>query len=173
MADHRDHTTILGPDCHIKGEMTFDSSVCLLGKFEGRIVSKGVLEIGESATCKATIDAARVIVEGTVEGDILARERLELHPGASVIGDITAAKLVVAEGANFTGQCRVGDSAIKAETQTTTTANTNGKHTPALQVERPAPRRFAPATPSPNEIEATIAGFEAKLAEFGKTKQPE
>ncbi len=172
MADIREHTTVLGPDCHIKGEMTFDSSVCLLGRFEGRIVSKGVLEVGESAVCKATIDAARVIVDGTVEGDILARERLELHTGASVLGDITAAKLVVAEGASFSGQCRVGESAVKAE-GAAATPTANGRPAPALQVERPAPRRFVPATPSPTEIEATIAGFEAKLAEFGKAKVAE
>jgi cytoskeletal protein CcmA (bactofilin family) len=166
--NHRDHTTILGPDTLIKGEMSFDSSVCILGRFEGRIISKGVLEIGESAICKASIDAARVIVEGTVEGDIIARERLELHAGASVTGDIAAVKLIAAEGASFVGQCRVGESAIKPEA---TTAPAARPAATGLPVERPARRpAVAPITPSSSEIEATIAGFEAKLAEFGKAK---
>jgi cytoskeletal protein CcmA (bactofilin family) len=167
MADHRDHTTIIGPDTHIKGEMVFESSACILGQFEGRITSKGTLEIGESSTCKASVDAARVIVEGTVEGDIIARDRLDLNAGAAVHGDITANKLVVAEGATFIGHCRVGEAAAKAE-PTVKTMKPEG----VLGFDRPRTARPAAAgvTPPANEIEATIAGFEAKLAEFSRSK---
>lgn len=100
--------TVLGPDTHIKGEMFFSGSAQILGTFEGRITSKGEVFIGEGAMCKASVEAARVIVEGTVEGDITAHERAELHPSACVTGDLAARALIVAEGATFTGHFRVG-----------------------------------------------------------------
>src|ERR1043165_3518778 len=110
----REHTTVIGPDTHIKGEMMFETSACILGRFEGRIASKGELTIGDSAACKASIDATRIVVDGNIEGDIVARERLELNAGATINGDIVANKLIVAEGASFMGHCRVGEAAVKS-----------------------------------------------------------
>lgn len=172
MADRHDLQTVIGPDTHIKGEMVFDHNACILGKFEGRIVAKGRLEIGDTALCKASLDALQIIVQGTVEGDIVAREKLELQAGASVVGDIVATKLTVAEGASFTGHCRVGEQAANAGTPgaSAPAAMTNGT-APAPMV-RPTltARPRVVTTPAASDIENTLAGFESKLAEFGRTK---
>ncbi len=158
------HTTVIGPDTHIKGEMVFEHAACLLGRFEGRITSKGELMIGETAACKASVDAARIIVDGGVEGDIVARERLELNPGAIVNGDIVAAKLVVAEGASFIGHCRVGEAAVKA-------AKEAGATTGAIPIEQGRTGgKPGKAAATGADLESTLAGFEAKLAEFSRTK---
>ncbi len=158
------HTTVIGPDTHIKGEMVFEHAACLLGRFEGRITSKGELAIGEGAVCKASVDAARIIVDGGVEGDIIARERLELNPGAIVNGDIVAAKLVVAEGASFMGHCKVGEAAVKAAKEATATG--------AIPIEqgRTGSSKAAKAQATGADLESTLAGFEAKLAEFSRSK---
>jgi cytoskeletal protein CcmA (bactofilin family) len=157
------HTTIIGPDTHIKGEMVFESSACILGRFEGRIASKGELTIGDSANCKASIDAARVVVDGTVEGDIVARERLELNAGATINGDIVANKLIVAEGASFMGHCRVGEAAVKAAKEPSSSI--------PIETGRAAHAARTKNTPQPvGDIESTLAGFEAKLSEFSRTK---
>lgn len=107
--------TVLGPDTHIKGEMTFAGGARLLGVFEGRIITKGELHVGAEATCKASLEAGRVVVDGTVEGDVVAHERVELNSSAQVRGDLTAHSLVVAEGAVFVGHCKVGPAATIAE----------------------------------------------------------
>src|SRR4051812_28095255 len=104
----RNTTTVIGPDTHIKGEMVFDSTARILGTFEGRVIAKGEVQIGEGAQCKATVEGTTVVVDGLVEGDVQARERVQLNAKARVIGDIVSATLVVAEGASFTGHCRVG-----------------------------------------------------------------
>ncbi len=171
MADNRQQLTVIGPDTFIKGEMIVESAACILGKFEGRIAGTGEITIGQSAICKASVDSARVIVEGAIEGDVIARERLELHPGAIVHGDITAAKLIVAEGATFIGHCRVGETAVKQQ-------GAAGTHKPE-QTSGPIPfetsRARIPGKPSPmipaaSDIENTLAGFETKLAEFARVK---
>ena len=106
-------TTTIGPDTHIKGDMTFDGTARLLGSFEGTITAKGELQVANGATCKATVDAAKVIVDGEVEGNMTARERVELTAKARVKGDVISPRLVVAEGASFVGHVSVGPDAGK------------------------------------------------------------
>lgn len=113
MAD-QNPTTIIGPDTHIKGDMTFDSTAKLLGSFEGRIVAKGDLQIADSAVCKAAVEAGKVTIDGQVEGNVQARDRVELNAKARMKGDLVATKLVVADGASFVGHVTVGPDAAKA-----------------------------------------------------------
>jgi cytoskeletal protein CcmA (bactofilin family) len=149
-------TTVIGPDTHIKGEMVFDSTARILGTFEGRIVAKGEVQIGEGAACKAAVEGATVIVDGVIEGDVQARERVQLNSKARVIGDVVATTLVVAEGASFHGHCHVGADAAKGKAAGTGTDARAG---------RPAPAAPAQATvQSHGDIEATLAGLEARLS---------
>ena len=66
--------TVIGPDTHIKGEMVFDSTARILGTFEGKIIAKGEVQIGDGACCKASVEGISVVVDGLIEGDVLARE---------------------------------------------------------------------------------------------------
>ena len=112
MADNSP-TTVIGADTHIKGDMTFDSTARLLGSFEGRIVAKGELQITDSAVCKAAVEAGKVTIDGQVEGNVTARDRVELNAKARMKGDVIAAKLIVAEGASINGHVSVGPEATK------------------------------------------------------------
>ena len=118
MADTTSPTTIIGADARITGEMTFESNARILGNFEGRIVSKGELQVAENATCKATIEVGRLHLDGAIDGDITARERLELTAKAKVKGNIIATRLVVAEGATIVGHVTIGtDAAAKTDAE--------------------------------------------------------
>jgi|KBSSwiStaDraftv2_1062776.scaffolds.fasta_scaffold897287_2 cytoskeletal protein CcmA (bactofilin family) len=120
MADAPAQTTIIGADTKINGEMSFTSSARILGVFEGKIAAKGELQIAENATCKATVGAAKVLVEGTVEGNVTAAERIEICGKAKVNGDLASARLTVVEGATLVGHCNIGPNATKAlENETT------------------------------------------------------
>ncbi len=122
MSEAINQTTVIGPDTQIKGEMTFEGSAKILGKFDGKIVSKGEVQIGQGAVCKATIEAGTVIVDGEVSGNITARERVKLNTSAKVTGDMVAKTLIVAEGAAFQGQYQVGPEAIEKALNTSTTS---------------------------------------------------
>lgn len=106
--------TVIGADTQIKGEMTFNSTARLLGVFEGKITAKGELQVAEGATCKAAVEAAKVMVDGMVEGNVTASERVQLNAKSRMRGDLTALRLVVAEGATFTGHVSVGPDAKAA-----------------------------------------------------------
>lgn len=107
MADNRE-ITVIGADTHIKGEMSFGSTARVLGTFEGTITAKGEIHVADGATCKASIEAATVSVDGVVEGNVTAHDKLMLNAKARMKGDLIAPTLVVAEGAEFVGHVTVG-----------------------------------------------------------------
>ncbi|MBX3323855.1 MAG: polymer-forming cytoskeletal protein [Phycisphaeraceae bacterium] len=141
--------TVIGRDTRIKGEMYFEGGARILGTFEGKINAAGEVQVGRGATCRATIEAERVVVDGQIEGDIVATELLTLNADARVEGDITASKLVVIEGATFTGQCRVGQiGAPSTQTQPESRTRTAPASAPSLHTPRATTLRSA-AEPKP------------------------
>lgn len=109
MADStQEFGTIIGADANFKGELSFESAAKLLGKFEGSISSKGRVLVADGASCKATVKAKEIAVEGNVEGNIEAMERVEVKPKGMIVGDITAARMVMSDGASIDGHCRIG-----------------------------------------------------------------
>lgn len=124
MADEQ--VTVIGPDTHIKGEMSFDSSCRILGRFEGTVSAKGQLHIADGASCKAQVEVGTVTVDGSVEGNITAKDRVQLNAKAKIVGDVRAAKLVVAEGASFTGHVQVGPEAGKVPVRPKVEIETTG-----------------------------------------------
>ncbi len=112
MAENRE-ITVIGADTHIKGEMSFGSTARVLGTFEGTITAKGEVQVAEGATCRAAIEAKTVSVDGEVEGNVTAHEKLVLNAKARMKGDLVAPTLVVAEGAEFTGHVTVGGDASR------------------------------------------------------------
>ena len=73
-----DSVTVIGSDCTFKGEMSFDNSMRIEGKFEGKIAAKGRLGLGKAAQITADIAVGQLIVEGTFKGNVTAAERIEL-----------------------------------------------------------------------------------------------
>ncbi len=103
-----DYTTILGPDAKIKGDLSFDSAAKVLGHIEGSIKSKGKLLIANGSRCHAAISAKEVAVEGHIEGNVQASDRIELKPSGRITGDIVSARMTMADGAAIEGHVRIG-----------------------------------------------------------------
>ena len=104
-----DIKAFLGKGSEFEGKLTFQETVRIDGNFKGQITSSGSLIIGDTAVVVAEIEVGTAIISGNVEGNIKARERLELHPPAKVLGSIITPKLVVIEGSIFEGNCRMSD----------------------------------------------------------------
>lgn len=96
----------------LNGEITFKDMLRVNGFVAGKISScKGTLIVDNSARVDANIDVGVCVVSGTVNGDVVAQERVELGPAAVINGDISTGSLSMRPGATFTGNCRM----IKAE----------------------------------------------------------
>jgi len=98
---------VLDVEAAMQGNLSFKDPVNLRinGKFEGSLDTRGNLTIGSTAVINADIVGDNITIGGRVKGKITARERLTLLPQAIVEGHIHPAKLNIAEGAVFEGQC--------------------------------------------------------------------
>ena len=122
MADSSaDYGTILGPDAKFKGEFTFDSAAKVLGRVEGSITSKGKLLIAGGSTCKANVIASEVAIEGFIEGNVEATERVEIKSKGRISGDIVASRMTMGDGATIDGHVRIGVDAKSNDKATSTT----------------------------------------------------
>ncbi len=92
-----------------KGELEFEDTMRIDGKFNGRIRSKNELIVGESAHIEGEIHVGRIAISGTVVGKIKADQRVEIHRNGKVYSDIDTPALVIEEGAIFQGNCAMDD----------------------------------------------------------------
>jgi cytoskeletal protein CcmA (bactofilin family) len=89
----------------IKGEITGAESVHIDGRVEGPIsLQEGRMNIGRDAVIRSNVEAGEVIVRGTMEGKLAAKDRVEVHPGGSLVGDVVASRISIEEGAYFHGK---------------------------------------------------------------------
>ncbi|ACL71092.1 bactofilin family protein [Halothermothrix orenii] len=95
--------TILGNGTKIEGDLFTKGSLRVEGEVIGNIKAEGDLFVGEKGKLKTEIDARNVIIAGTVNGNIVAREKLEILPSGQLNGDIKTKKLKIEEGAVFIG----------------------------------------------------------------------
>jgi cytoskeletal protein CcmA (bactofilin family) len=92
----------------LDGEICFKDMLRINGHVAGSVLSsKGTLIIDEGARVDARIDVSVALVSGTVQGEIVGRQRVELESGAIIYGNISTPKLSIRPGATFHGDCRM------------------------------------------------------------------
>jgi cytoskeletal protein CcmA (bactofilin family) len=96
----------LGKETSFNGVLKFGEKLVVQGKFMGTIDATGALIVGKDALVDADrITISSLTVYGTVIGNIHASDKVEMMSGAKVQGDVTAARLRIADGVLFEGQC--------------------------------------------------------------------
>ena len=110
MEAEKRNLTVFGPETDFDGELEYTDDLLITGKFHGNIKSKGALEIAKTAVCNVgKISVQSIVIFGTVIGNIEASERIEMCAGSKVCGDVTTARLRIAENVNFDGQVTMLD----------------------------------------------------------------
>jgi len=102
----------LTSDVEIKGNLKFSGELEFDGKLDGEIQTDGILTLGDGAVINGNINAQTVVVRGKVNGNINAKEKIEIKTKAELFGDIRAAKLVVEEGVTFVGKTEVNPNKV-------------------------------------------------------------
>ena len=105
--DKKSNFTTFQEKSKFRGVLEFSKPLRMLGKFEGEIYGKNLLEIGPNAEIEAHIDTTHLVVYGKVKGNVHASQRVELRHGASLIGNIKTPNLEVDDGVVFEGQCEM------------------------------------------------------------------
>ncbi len=107
--------TLVGQDSLIRGELISRGVVRLDGSVEGSVEADHLI-LGRSGTVKGDMSAREIVVDGTVEGNVNASEIVEIKQDGVVQGDIRTVKLVIAEGAFFSGHSYMQRPAAEQET---------------------------------------------------------
>jgi len=103
---------VLGSDVEIKGNIKFTGELTFDGKLDGEVHTDGVLNLGDSAVVNGNISAQTVVVRGKVNGNITAKEKIEIKARAELFGDIRASKLAIEEGVTFVGKTEVNPNKV-------------------------------------------------------------
>jgi cytoskeletal protein CcmA (bactofilin family) len=112
----RGETTLIGTSIVIKGELSCGEDLYIDGQVEGTIDPKGNrLTIGPHGRVKANVIACAVVVQGKLEGNIQASERVDLKQSAVVTGNIATQRISIDEGAYFKGGVNIQKEAPKKE----------------------------------------------------------
>ena len=99
----------------VTGETSFKAMLRIDGQLSGRISStSGTLVIGTNGRVDANIEVAVATIHGTVNGDIIATQRLEFGRSAKVSGNVQSPSLMIEQGAVFEGSCKMTQSVAAA-----------------------------------------------------------
>jgi cytoskeletal protein CcmA (bactofilin family) len=93
-----------GPE--LSGEISFRDAVRVNGHIAGTVYSeRGTLMVDDTARVDANIEVAVAVINGTINGDIVAHQRVEIGPGAKIYGNIWTRSIAIKDGAEFEGVC--------------------------------------------------------------------
>lgn len=97
---------ILGKTTNFDGVLRFKETLRIQGRFRGSIEATGALIVDKEAYVEASpISVSSLTVYGTVIGAVHAVDKIDMMSGAVVHGDVKAARLRIADGVQFEGQC--------------------------------------------------------------------
>jgi cytoskeletal protein CcmA (bactofilin family) len=99
----------IGKAVRVEGKVISAEDLTIDGQVDGSIELGGhSLTIGPGAAIKADLVARAVIVSGSVIGNVLASEKVDLRATGSIEGDITTPRFAMAEGASVKGKIEAG-----------------------------------------------------------------
>jgi cytoskeletal protein CcmA (bactofilin family) len=104
---------IIGQGTVIEGGLQANSDVRISGKVIGNVNVEGKTVITPEGVVEGEIRSSHADIAGRIEGEVFVQERLVLKDSAVVNGDIHTAKLVIEDGATFTGTCDMGSTLPK------------------------------------------------------------
>lgn len=99
--------TTIGEDVEITGNIKCESGIQINGKLNGDLTCAGMAQIGAACSVKGNMSIDTVSIMGQVNGNITARDKIELKATAKLHGDIRAKRLTVEDGVTFVGKVEV------------------------------------------------------------------
>ena len=107
---------VLTSEVEIRGSLKFSGELTFEGKLEGEINTDGTLYLGDSAVVNGNISAGSVVVRGKVNGNVSAKDKIDLKTKTELFGDLRAAKLIIEEGVTFVGKTEVNPNKVAPTT---------------------------------------------------------
>lgn len=108
--------TLIGPQMTIRGDLQFSGGLYVEGRIVGTVVAEAgqpaMLTLAENGSIEGEIRVPVVVINGRLDGDVHAEERVELASKARVLGNVHYKVVEMAAGAMLTGRLIHADAAL-------------------------------------------------------------
>jgi cytoskeletal protein CcmA (bactofilin family) len=109
----QNETSYFGKNLKIKGRVSGNGDIIILGGLNGEFDLRGRVKIAQSAKINGEVKADVISVNGSVQGSLAAKERIHLDRTARIDGQINTPRLSISEGASFDGEVKMRDRSKK------------------------------------------------------------
>lgn len=97
----------------VTGELRFQTSFRVDGKFSGTVISEGELIVGQGGEVEGDLHVGQIVISGKVSGTIRANRRVHLSSSGTLLATIDTPVLIIDEGGFFQGQCSMARDQAK------------------------------------------------------------
>src|SRR2546428_6704413 len=103
---------VLNSDVELRGSLKFTGELTFDGKLEGDINSDGSLNLSDNAVVKGNINVNSVVMRGKINGNVIAKDKVDIKSKTELFGDVRAPKLAIEEGVTFVGKTEVNPNKV-------------------------------------------------------------
>jgi len=97
-------TSLFSKKVSIVGDIQGNEDIHVEGRFKGSIKISGNIFVGQTGVVEADVEADNIIIQGKINGNVVARQQLEIQALGQLIGDCSAQSIDIKEGAIFEGR---------------------------------------------------------------------
>ena len=160
-------STIIGESILINGNLNGDEDLTVRGRVEGTITLTKNLVIEATGVVKAEVQVKSCIVSGALVGNVTATESIEITKEGRMVGDISAPRVVIVDGAGFRGRIDTGEVEVEEGAERPSLARAASRpslrpplarHTMPARFERPERERAEESEGAPSLAERAAAG---------------
>lgn len=102
-------TTIIGESFLVNGSLNGDEDLTVRGRIEGTLTLTKTLVVEPTGVVKAEVQVKSCVISGAVIGNLTATESVEITKEGRMIGDISAPRVIIVDGASFRGRIDMGE----------------------------------------------------------------
>src|SRR5512138_511469 len=113
-----DGSTIIGESILISGSLNGDEDLTVRGRVEGTLTLTKTLLVEPTGIVKAEVQVKNCVIAGAVVGNVTATESVEITNQGRMVGDITAPRVIIVDGASFRGRIDMGEVDVEGAGQT-------------------------------------------------------
>ncbi len=106
---HSEESTVIGESILVSGNVQGDDDLVVRGRIEGTVTVSKALVIEASGVVKAEVQAQSCVISGALVGNLVASEGVEITKEGRMVGDISAPRVVIVDGATFQGRIDMGE----------------------------------------------------------------
>jgi cytoskeletal protein CcmA (bactofilin family) len=125
----------LGKNVTVKGQIFAREDLTIDGEVEGTVeCHEHRLTIGPNARVQAGLKAREIIIQGSIQGNVDATDKIDIKKEAKLVGDIKTSRIVIEDGAYFKGSIDISKAAARPVVQAAASASTPAAPSPATPV---------------------------------------